>query len=395
MTFPFTALSAGAREGGLIVAVLIGIAFGFVLERAGFGRSPKLAAQFYLRDMTVFKVMFSAIVTAMLGLIALSGIGLVNLRDISEQIASWTWIWPMLVGGFVLGVGFIVSGYCPGTSIVASASGNVDGMFAFAGVVTGTFVYSELLQFAPLQRFHLSGEKGAWFLYDLLKISPQVLAALVTMAAIGAFIGAEKVERIVSGHPAADETPSRTRRVAFATLVSIGALTLLTMALPAAPASAAATPASISASDLAHVVVAEPWTVRIVDLRDASAFAKSRIPGSENVRSETLPDLAQQTAGSGRRLIVVSGSAAAPLPQIGDSGAVRLLQGGFAAWQAFALEPAAPPPAGASRPVVDEYLFRVSLNQMLTGQKQAPAATPLPAAGAVAAPKKKGGGCSS
>ena len=80
MTFPFTALSDAARQEGLVVAVLIGIAFGFVLERAGFGRADKLAAQFYLRDMRVFKVMFSAIVTAMLGLTIASGLGLTNLR---------------------------------------------------------------------------------------------------------------------------------------------------------------------------------------------------------------------------------------------------------------------------------------------------------------------------
>jgi len=82
--FPFTSLSDVARQEGLIVAVLIGISFGFVLERAGFGRADKLAAQFYLRDMRVFKVMFTAIVTAMLGLVIASAAGLANLREISE-----------------------------------------------------------------------------------------------------------------------------------------------------------------------------------------------------------------------------------------------------------------------------------------------------------------------
>lgn len=53
--FPFSELSTASRQQGLLVAVLIGIAFGFVLERAGFGRADKLAAQFYLRDMRVFK----------------------------------------------------------------------------------------------------------------------------------------------------------------------------------------------------------------------------------------------------------------------------------------------------------------------------------------------------
>ena len=52
-----------------VAALVIGMAFGFVLERAGFGSSRKLAGIFYLRDMTVLKVMFTAVITAMLGLI--------------------------------------------------------------------------------------------------------------------------------------------------------------------------------------------------------------------------------------------------------------------------------------------------------------------------------------
>ena len=65
MIFPFESLMDMYREFGLVGAVVIGFFFGFVLERAGFGRATTLAAQFYLTDMTVFKVMFSAIVTAM------------------------------------------------------------------------------------------------------------------------------------------------------------------------------------------------------------------------------------------------------------------------------------------------------------------------------------------
>jgi uncharacterized membrane protein YedE/YeeE len=124
----------------LLIAVGLGFGFGFVLERAGFGRSTKLAGQFYLHDMTVFKVMFSAIVTAMLGVLVLEGLGLLDLTALSESALSFTYLWPMVAGGFLLGVGFIVSGYCPGTSVVATASGNLDGLVTVVGVVTGTLV---------------------------------------------------------------------------------------------------------------------------------------------------------------------------------------------------------------------------------------------------------------
>lgn len=256
MTFPFEVLSQTARQPGLVVAVLIGLAFGFVLERAGFGRADKLAAQFYFRDMTVFKVMFTAIVTAMLGLVAASHVGLAELRPISESIASWTWIWPMLAGGLVLGIGFILSGYCPGTSIVSAASGNVDGMMTVAGVVAGTLAYTQLLRIDAVQRFHESGAKEAWFLYDLLPLQPWAIAVAVAVLAVLAFIGAELVEK----------RDGRTWRYvipAFACLMVIAGAGLATRSTTTQ--AAAAPPASAVRPPLR--VIEEPWRYRIEDKR--------------------------------------------------------------------------------------------------------------------------------
>ena len=357
MTFPFSELSLGAREAGLVVGLLVGIAFGFVLERAGFGRAPKLAAQFYLRDMTVFKVMFTAIVTAMLGLVAASALGFANLREISESIASWTYIAPMLVGGLVLGVGFIVSGYCPGTSVVASASGNVDGMFTVAGVVTGTFVYSELLQIPAFHAWHLSGEKGAFFLYDWLKVPPQVLAVVIALMAIGAFIGAEKVERLVNELGMAPPTAAA-RRYSFATVVTLAIVTIATLAIPTSAPAKQSTNRTIRAAELSRAVVDAPWTLRVVDTRDAAEFAKDRVPHSENLKPESIAELSDD----GRTLVIVGGATRLP-------SHARLLAGGFDAWSsdplARAMKSGAPPPP-----------------------------PPAPAGGVIAKPKKKGGGCS-
>jgi len=355
MTFPFESLNNASRELGLIVAVLIGIAFGFVLERAGFGRADKLAAQFYLRDMRVFKVMFTAIVTAMLGLVIVSAFGLTNLRDISESIASPTFIWPMLVGGFVLGAGFIISGYCPGTSLVATASGNVDGFFTVGGVVTGTFLYSELLQIPAFHQFHGSGAKGAWFLYDLVKVPPQLLAGAITVAAVLAFIGAEKVESLMGGQ----RTAKRVRRYAFATVTTLAVVALVTIAVPATPAAASQPPATIRAADLARVVVDAPWTLRILDVRDPAAFAKERVPGSQSVSATSLSDL----TNDGRAIVIVGETKWLP------PGA-RSLAGGMNAWR--------------SDPLVVA---------MTSGAPPPPPPTPS-AGGVIAKPKKKGGGCS-
>ena len=181
MILPLQSFLTEHREVGLVLALGVGVSFGFVLERAGFGRATKLAAQFYGTDMTVLKVMFGAIVTAMLGLVVLSGLGLADLAAIRESAASWTYLGPMVVGGLVLGVGFIVSGYCPGTSMVGSASGNLDAMVTFGGVIVGSLVYSEIQP--AIASFHSSGEMGHVFLYQLLGVSPQLLAAGVTAPA--------------------------------------------------------------------------------------------------------------------------------------------------------------------------------------------------------------------
>jgi uncharacterized membrane protein YedE/YeeE len=158
MSLPIESLTTSHREIGLVAAVIIGFGFGFVLERAGFGRSTKLAAQFYGHDMTVFKVMFGAIVTASLGLVIASGLGAIDLRALAEGAASATYIGPMIVGGLLLGAGFIISGYCPGTSLVASASGNVDGMVALFGIVVGSVLYGEI--YPLIEGFHSSGDQG-------------------------------------------------------------------------------------------------------------------------------------------------------------------------------------------------------------------------------------------
>lgn len=299
------------REIGLVIGVLIGVAFGFVLERAGFGRANKLAAQFYLRDMTVFKVMFSAIVTAMLGLVIASSIGLVHLREISESIVSWTYVWPMLFGGLALGAGFVVSGYCPGTSIVAAASGNIDGVAAFSGVVAGTFVYSELLQIPAFQHFHTSGEKGAWFLYDLLPVAPQLIAAAIAVMAILAFIGAEKVERLMKGI-----APSP-KKFAFATIGATAAIALVAIAIPVkAPA---ATPnRTIDAADVSRLLIEKPWTVRVVDAKvlDADRPDDGRLLVVTG-NAKKLPKHARVLVG---RLVTISNGAPPPPPPAPSTG---------------------------------------------------------------------------
>ncbi len=125
----------------LALAVLLGLGFGFSLERAGFGSARKLTAVFYFYDMAVVKVMFTAIVTTMVGLFLLSAAGLM---DLSELYIEPTHLAAQALGGLVFGAGFIIGGYCPGTSIAALSTGRLDGLSFAAGMLAGVTAFAEL-----------------------------------------------------------------------------------------------------------------------------------------------------------------------------------------------------------------------------------------------------------
>ena len=141
MTFPLSSTMEFSAAAGLGIALLLGFGFGFCLERAGFASARKLTAVFYLYDMAVVKVMFTAIVTAMVGLWALSAAGHL---DLGELYLEPTNLAAQALGGLVFGAGFIVGGYCPGTSIAAMATGRKDGILFALGMLTGVYAYAEL-----------------------------------------------------------------------------------------------------------------------------------------------------------------------------------------------------------------------------------------------------------
>ena len=136
---PLYAFDSFGYPTAMALATLLGVGFGFVLERAGFGRAAVLAAQFYGRDNRVLKVMFTAIATATVGLGLLGGVGLVELGALS---IPGTWLGASVGGGLLLGAGFVVSGYCPGTALVATGSGNVDGIWSIGGVMVGALAFA-------------------------------------------------------------------------------------------------------------------------------------------------------------------------------------------------------------------------------------------------------------
>ncbi len=175
---------------GLVLALIVGSAFGFWLERAGFGSSRKLTAIFYLRDFAVLKVMFSAMVTAALGLQALSALGYVDLGAlyVPESI-----VWPQLAGGLLFGVGFVVGGWCPGTATVGVASGKIDAVVFLLGAGIGSLTFAGLEP--RLGDFLQAGTCSVSSLPQQLGISGLVGALCLLGVALVAFVIATQIER--------------------------------------------------------------------------------------------------------------------------------------------------------------------------------------------------------
>jgi len=126
----------------LLLTLVGGVAFGVVLERAGFGSGCKLTAVFYGYDMSVVKVMFTAIVTAMVGLWLLASIGVIDMQEIYIVPTNYA---AQLIGGLVFGAGFVIGGYCPGTAVVACAAGRTDAWVFALGLLAGIAMYARYM----------------------------------------------------------------------------------------------------------------------------------------------------------------------------------------------------------------------------------------------------------
>jgi hypothetical protein len=180
---------------------VIGIGFGWFLERAGFGNARKLMAQFYLTDMAVFKVMFTAVVTAMLGTTYLAWAGWLDLSLIYYVPTFWI---TAILGGLLMGVGFVIGGYCPGTSVVSMATGRLDGLVYVGGFTAGTLGFA--VGYPIFADLLTMGDLGVLTLPEVTGISWGIVAFGVVVMAIGGFAGATWVERWMAAK--ADAAPS-------------------------------------------------------------------------------------------------------------------------------------------------------------------------------------------
>lgn len=205
-----------------LVFGLIGFAFGFVLESSGFGNSMKLSAQFYFKDLTVLKVMFGAIVTAMVLLFLSSAIGIL---DFNLVYVPETYLWPGILGGLIMGVGFIIGGFCPGTSLVSAATLKIDGLFFFLGVLFGIWSFGETVDLYWTW-WNTSGYYGRLTLMDVFHLPTGWVVLLVVCMALFMFWGGEQLERIFGKRDLKKEPKQRVFGAAALVVVALAVIVL-------------------------------------------------------------------------------------------------------------------------------------------------------------------------
>ena len=282
-------------SAAFLASLLIGIVFGVALERAGFGSSRRIAGIFYFRDMTVLKVMFTAVVVAMLGICYAKAFGLVTIENVYFLHTIYA---AQIVGGLIFGFGFAMSGWCPGTGAVGLASGKIDALIFLLGAIGGSILYNEVY---PILTPITTGDQGIIFAYDSLGVSEAGFAFLFTLIAVGFFWGSEYIEK--KGDSKGEQRGTSFLK-AFSVVLIAGAFGLFTLAVRQ-PVSTSASPKfpqetalleglqkgldHIEPQELADRLLAGDPAITLVDIRTPREFAQFHIRSAVNIQVKDLP----------------------------------------------------------------------------------------------------------
>lgn len=178
------------EEWNSIIAIIIGIFFGFILESSGFSSSRKLAGVFYGYDFAVLKVFFTAALVSMIGILYMDYLGYV---DMTQLYVHPTYLWGAIIGGVIMGVGFVAGGFCPGTSLCAVAIGKIDAIVYVIGIMIGVFIFSELFNlFEPLYDGYFYGNIT---LMDTFGLNPYWFVFIFSLIAIVAFVVTDLIRK--------------------------------------------------------------------------------------------------------------------------------------------------------------------------------------------------------
>lgn len=185
---PFDYLST---EWGLLIGFLIGVGFGFVLEQAGFSSSRKIAGVFYGYDFVVIKVFFTAVLVAMIGI---AFFNYMDWIDLNRIYVNEFYVYSTITGGVIMGIGMIMSGFCPGTAFSAASIGKIDAMIFVAGIFLGIYIFAE--GYPLWKSLHLGDNLGGLKLSDAIGITDGIFALAMIIIAVIMYWVLEKIEPI-------------------------------------------------------------------------------------------------------------------------------------------------------------------------------------------------------
>lgn len=281
-------------EFNLVIAFIVGIGFGFALEQAGFSSTRKLVGLFYGYDFTVLKVFFTAGVTAMSGVLFLGHVGLL---DLSLIYINPTFLWSALIGGAIMGVGFILGGFCPGTSLCAAAVGRLDAFAFIGGSILGVLAFTEA--YPLIEPLYTAQPMGDITFYELLDISPVLFGLIITLIAIFAFWATSKIE---------DNVNDTTSHMAPATMLKYSLTALVPLLIIAfvwitpdkktriinrveeVATAKTVSLESMSVDKLAFELINHTHKYNVIDVRDSAAFNVGTIPSAIHIPEEQLYD---------------------------------------------------------------------------------------------------------
>ncbi|MGE5500079.1 MAG: YeeE/YedE thiosulfate transporter family protein [Syntrophothermus sp.] len=279
------------NELNMIVALFIGILFGLILEQAGFSTSKKLVGLFYGYDFTVLRVFFTAGIVAMIGVIAFEHYGLL---DISLVYVNPSFLWSAIIGGLIMGLGFVIGGFCPGTSICAAAIGKIDAIIFIAGSFIGVLVFAE--GYPLFEGLYKAANMGNVRIFETLGIPQSVFAFALTAMALAAFWVTSIIENKINGvvRPPVRITPY------YASLALIGgAIALSAFILPERKEALlektgdaafvnSHSISTITPDELSFRLMEKDKNLQLFDFRSAKEFSKFHLPQSASYLPASL-----------------------------------------------------------------------------------------------------------
>lgn len=276
-----------SNEFNLVIALIIGFFFGFVLEQAGFSSTKKLVGLFYGYDFTVLRVFFTAGVTAMVGVLLFHHYGIL---DISIIYINPTFLRSALVGGAIMGLGFILGGFCPGTSVCAAAIGKMDAMLFVLGSFIGVFAFTE--SYPLIKDFYLADAMGPLTMFEMLGISRLAFAVVLTFVAVFAFVATWFVEMKVRKQPA---KISKTRGLRYSVaavlpfvIIAIvafvpGRQEIIQNKIAEAQRQKECVFYEISADELANEIIHNYYKINVIDVRTPEEYEQFHLPMAMNI----------------------------------------------------------------------------------------------------------------